>query len=235
MPTFGEAFNSKEHAIAFPRMCVGIGDDWADDPDSAPRVHPIAKSLVNQIHELVEVADSTKSHYVRLVLLLTGAESVSKIMRDYDGGGRSRQFCKLFFNDYCRELKCAQLFTDLLSTPNLLGAVDKLYEHRCKIVHEGWLEPWRPVPWKLDSEEAYGVLRHVFVTGAVRAVHQALDLSCLESQCPGHDISAGLLCSSDACSYSETFRNALNRPEQSIVHMNNLAERLRQHLEKRDG
>ena len=228
LPTFRQIFCSEEHAIAFLRTCVGKGevDGWEDDPDFAPLVHPVAKSLVNQIHEIVEVADTTKSHYLRLVLLLTGAESVSKIVHKYHGGGYSRRYCKLFFDDFCQELHCAQSLVELVSASSLTAAVDELYDLRCKAIHEGWLEDWRGFPnWQLSNDKAYSVLRHVFVAGAVRAVHKAMDIECLASLCPGHDFVPHVLCSTNLCGYEATFRSDIDNKAHE-------ADRIREVLQK---
>mgnify|MGYP001586481496 CR=1 FL=1 len=204
-PTFRSAFDSEDDLMDFLHLCVGKREDWdPDDPPSAPMVHPLANQLASQVHEIVVLADSSESDYLKLVLLLTLAESTAKVVHEYHGERESEKHCQVFFEDLRSWLPCGTLLTSVVNAKDEAGAVRALYKHRCKAIHEGWLAPWRSFerePWKGEPASIYKALRHVVVMGSIRALLSSFQMRCTPSECPGHEIS-GLLCSSGRCRYS---------------------------------
>jgi hypothetical protein len=94
------------------------------------------------------------------------------------------------------------------------AAVDRLYDLRCKAVHQGWLEPWRSFsgpPWKLEHSLAYEALRHVVICGSIEAVSRAFEMQCLSAYCPGHTVVGGRVCSRENCGFSSSMRESDER------------------------
>jgi hypothetical protein len=78
---------------------------------------------------------------LQILFYLIAAEAVAKIVFRFKGEGESKKHVKLFFGEVCTEKHRALLsqafFQSFSGFVTWERAVDKLYEVRCDVVHEG--------------------------------------------------------------------------------------------------
>lgn len=198
-------FQSPENAYDFLAFCVGRYQKF---PDMGPdfHVHSLADNFVTQAHTIVSLADSVQeSDYLKLVLLMTLAESTAKIWFNYHQDGQSRRYCREFFLDLCPEpcryvlLRIAEFDNSRSLDENVRQMVDFLYNERCVAIHSGRLDPWYTFPH-------YDPIRHAVASACIETARKSFDRDCVAAACPGHNRSWGLLCSPYNCSYS-SFRS----------------------------
>ena len=220
-------FRTRSDAHNFLIFCVGKYIN--PDIDDAPLfyVHSLAHRLVLQPHTVVSLADSIKdSDYLKLVLLMTLAESTSKMWFESHMGGQSKKYCIKFFQDLCASVPCRSLLLEIINADNLDNAVNSLYKIRCDAIHEGWLHPWNSFSngkhfliskWASEifnlpqvysqSEFIYDVLRHIVVNGCIETIIKSFDKDCYIAECPGHNGPWNSICENGVCDFLVPKRN----------------------------
>jgi hypothetical protein len=128
---------------------------------------------------------------LQILFYLIAAEAVAKIVFCFNGEGESKKHVKLFFGQVCTEKHRALLsrafFQPLSGFVTWERAVEKLYEVRCDVVHEGrYFEfnlrlPGSTVPELTDASaqglEAYissADLKQLVLEGVVEGVRRLL-------------------------------------------------------------
>lgn len=214
VPLFEPLFYTSDACEDFLELCVGINDD-PDDTGEEWLIHNIARNVISQTCAIISLADQTESKILKLVLLMTLAESVACVVLPDNRRG-SRRACHRFFEQLCCT-ECSALLPKLLTSHyDVAGAVDILYDERCKAVHEGRLSsPFLGTKF-IDSMNnhddetiVYQTIRHIVLGGCIRGARHSFDLDCYADECPGHNGEVKLRCDASICTIAEVVRNAL--------------------------
>jgi len=128
---------------------------------------------------------------LQILFYIIAAEAVAKIVFGFKGEGESKKHVKLFFGNICTQKHrnlLSQAFSQLPSgSLTWECAVDKLYEVRCDVVHEGRYFEFNLRPPGSNTAELAGAsqpylevfisladLRQVVLEGIVEGVQRLL-------------------------------------------------------------
>ena len=105
-----------------------------------------AKIMMHQAQRLVSLADEIvqirpEKDSLQLMFLLIAAENLAKTYEGSNVEGKSRKYTRDFFINFLNQEQHNQLVTGFARTDSrhcsLEGVINKLYDVRCSVVHEG--------------------------------------------------------------------------------------------------
>jgi hypothetical protein len=131
---FLPAFPNQEDAKAFVNSVEAISADVSK-----------AKIILHQAARMLWLADRIEEvaagrPALQVLFYLIAAELVAKIVFKFDGEGESRRYVRRFFEEVCSDQQQAVLkraFKKDGASLTLREAIDRLYDVRCDVVHEG--------------------------------------------------------------------------------------------------
>jgi hypothetical protein len=106
--------------------------------DKAPKMlHQIARiiSLADELGDYIEYRPA-----INLLFYIITAELVAKLFYDFEDEGRSKEYVKKFFNDFCTNNSKQKLSNSIIKDSIYLSfedVIDFFYKIRCDVVHEG--------------------------------------------------------------------------------------------------
>ena len=127
---FKDYFSSKSEFDDFYKNIYSI--------DNAPK-------MFHQTARIISLADKLGDYIayrpaINLLFYIMTAELVAKLYYDFHEEGKSKEFVKKFFNDFCTVDNKFKLSTSIKKDDTYLSfedVIDFFYKIRCDVVHEG--------------------------------------------------------------------------------------------------